>query len=79
MDGTTKYINLFGSGGGPNHLEEPFSNVPEVLITHDWGIRPTVAVIDGNLNEIICDVIYESLNAVKIVFSQNQSGIVILN
>jgi hypothetical protein len=79
MDGTTKYINLYESQDDGNYLEVPFSNVATVTIDHDWGIFPSVTVLDPSSVEVDCGITHETNNRVIVSFSTVQSGKVILN
>jgi len=79
MDGTTKFINLYTSSSDANYLEVPFEEQTEVVVDHDFGLYPAVQVVDSGLNDIICEIIHDSINTVRVMFTTSQTGKVILN
>lgn len=79
MEGTTKFINLYTLSSDSNYLEVPFVAKTEVLVNHSFGVYPAVQVVDSGFNDIICEIIHDSINTLRVVFTTAQTGKVILN
>ena len=54
------------------------SSVTEWNITHNLGAYPEVTVIDNSGSKVFCDIYYESLNNLKLIFETSFSGIAAL-
>jgi hypothetical protein len=68
-----------GRDGGGDYLEFPFQVASSVVINHNFGRRPNVAVLSPGSMLVIAGVLHVSINQVQLDFASPQSGLAILS
>ena len=80
-DDGTGVVTVSASKSSNNIKQVTYSqqvSVQEWNIVHNLGLYPEVTVIDESGSKVFCDIYYESLNNVKLIFETSFSGIAAL-
>lgn len=63
-----------GSGGARH--EEPFTSASVIVVTHNFGYHPLVAVIIGG-EDVGADIVHSSVNQLTVTLGTPQTGKVV--
>jgi len=70
----------YGSGSGDkNKVVNLTPSNATFVVNHDLGKFPAVSVIDGALEEVQCEVEYNSINQCTLTFNSQFTGQAIFN
>lgn len=82
-NGTTPWNGLpyvgGGSGGDLNYTHTQATPSTTWIVSHNLGKFPSVTVVDSSGEEVEGDVMHDSANALRILFSAGFSGVAYLN